>query len=268
MQNNEEKIEVRKVNFKSDKVDLRSDNVKYETNPFIVELKGKMFLQPRANTIVARGQKIVNTNTGEVIDEAVLLGRRKIVDKSQFAKLYASELSALYELSKPAQTVFLYLAKVMDYDNKAYLNAEKDCTKLGYKSGLSVMRGVKELINKDILAPAIMQGWYWLNPIIVCKGERFAIYTEFVIGKDGDEIKRSSNTELKIQGAKVMEALPEEVQDKVKYANNAPEMDSNNQYLPFPDQSPYPNKGETQEMWGLEEDEDETIPSNPKKPNF
>ena len=28
---------------------------RHEVNPFIVELKGKMFLQPRANTIIAKG---------------------------------------------------------------------------------------------------------------------------------------------------------------------------------------------------------------------
>jgi len=30
-----------------------------ETNPFILQLGGKMFIQPRANTIVAQGEAIV-----------------------------------------------------------------------------------------------------------------------------------------------------------------------------------------------------------------
>ena len=54
----------------------------FEVNPFMVELQGRMYLQPRANTIIAKGQSIINTDTGELIDEAVLLGRRKIVDSS------------------------------------------------------------------------------------------------------------------------------------------------------------------------------------------
>ena len=81
----------------------------------MVELKGRMYLQPRANTIVAKGQEIVDTTTGEVIQDSVLMGRRKIVDKSQFAKLYASEIGILFELSKPAINVFMHLTKVMDY---------------------------------------------------------------------------------------------------------------------------------------------------------
>lgn len=230
------------------KIDLRSQENKYETNPFVVELKGKMYLQPRADTIIAKGEAIVNTVTGEVIDEAVLIGKRKVVDKSQFAKIYASEVATLYGLSKPAQTVFLYLTKVMDYDNKSYINAERDCNKLGYNSGKSIIKGIKELIENSIIAPHIIPGFYWLNPTIVCKGERFAKYVEYVVGEDGEEIKVPSKTRLKVQGSKVFEALPEEVQDKMKYAGNAPTMDSNNDYLPFPDENPYNEEEEKQKQ--------------------
>ena len=95
------------------KKDLGSLEQRYETNPFIVELKGKMYLQPRANTIIAKGQSIVDTSTGEIIDESLLIGKRRIVDKSQFAKIYASEIGVLYDLSKTAQNVFLHLTKII-----------------------------------------------------------------------------------------------------------------------------------------------------------
>lgn len=206
-----------------DNLDLRSYDNKYETNPFILELKGKMFLQPRANTIIAKGQQIIDTNTGEIIEEAVLIGKRKIVDKSQFSKLYASEIGILYELSKPAQTVFLYLTKVMDYDNKSYINSEKDCKKIGYSTGLSVIKGLKELIKNDIIAPAVMPGWYWLNPKIVCKGERFAKYTEYVVGTPEEVM--SQEALLKKQGHSAFEQLPESVEKKVKKANQSPTID-------------------------------------------
>lgn len=206
-----------------DNLDLRSYDNKYETNPFILELKGKMFLQPRANTIIAKGQQIIDTNTGEIIEEAVLIGKRKIVDKSQFAKIYANDVGILYDLSKPAINVFLYLTKIMDYDNKAYINSEKDCKKIGYSTGLSVIKGLKELIKNDIIAPAIMPGWYWLNPKIVCKGERFAKYTEYVVGTPEEVM--SQEALLKKQGHSTFEQLPESVEKKVKKANQSPTID-------------------------------------------
>lgn len=224
---------------KEDKLVSLRDIEGSETNPFMVELKGKMYLQPRANTIIAKGQSIVNTETGEEIEESVLIGRRKIVDKSQFAKLYASEIGILYELSKAGQNVFLHLTKVMDYDNKAIFDYRKEYSKLGYTSEMQPLKGLRELITRNIIAPHSVSNIYWLNPTIVCKGERFAKYTEYVVGKDGEELKVSNNIKLKQQGVKVFETLPEEVQNKMMYAGNAPEMDSYNEYLPFPDNNPY-----------------------------
>lgn len=126
-----------KETFISEIMNKKKTNVslsdKFESNPFMVELKGKMFLQPRANMIIAKGESIMNTETGEVLKDNTLIGRRKIVDKSQFAKIYASEIGILYELSRTAQNVFLYLTKVMDYDNKAYFSYVNDLQKVGYK---------------------------------------------------------------------------------------------------------------------------------------
>ena len=108
-----------------------SEVEEFATNPFVLELKGKMYLQPRANTIVAKGQEIVDTTTGEVIQDDVLMGRRKVVDKSQFAKIYASEIGVFFGLTKPAINVFMYLAKIMDYDQRAYFDIYKDYKEVG-----------------------------------------------------------------------------------------------------------------------------------------
>lgn len=180
----------------------------------MVELKGKMYLQPKANAIIAKGQSIVDTSTGEVIDESIIIGRRKIVDKSQFAKLYASEIGILYELSKAGQNVFLYLSKIMDYDNKAYFNYNLHYNKLGYKSKTAPLKGLRELINRNIIAPHENIHNYWINPTILCKGERFAKYTEFVVGTDNEVLK--AENQLKSQIRNKMKALPEQVENKLK----------------------------------------------------
>lgn len=179
-------------------MDLRKKDNKFETNPFILDLKGKMYLQPRANTIVAKGEAILDTQTGEILkDETVLLGRRKTVDKSQFAKVYVSELGILMDLSKTAINVLIYLMGKMDYENKSYLNSE-DYVKLNYKSSLSVIKGLKELIKNSIIAPAVMPHYYWLNPMYICKGERFAIYTEYVT-KEYAEQERKENQKKQME---------------------------------------------------------------------
>lgn len=209
-------------------MDLRRKENRHENNPFIVELKGKMFLQPRANMIIAKGENIINTETGEVLKDNTLIGRRKVVDKSEFAKIYASEIAVLYELSKTAQNVFLYLTKVMDYNNKAILNSEAEYKKLGYKTPLSVTKGLKELVNRSIIAPHIINGLWWMNPTIVCKGERFAKYTEYLTE---EEAKREQEYLLKMQGKKFIDNMPEILSDKYSYASSKNGINSQNEEL-------------------------------------
>lgn len=165
-----------------EKVDMRRslENDRYDKNPFVLSLQGKMFLQPRANTVIARGKNIVDTETGEVYDDRVLIGRSKIVDKSQFAKIYASEVGLIYDLKKVSIKVFLYFGKIMDYSNMVIFNIEKDYKKLGYKTPKQVYSGIKELIKKGIIALHEVQGVYWVNPIVMSKGDRFATYTEYI----------------------------------------------------------------------------------------
>lgn len=195
-----------------------------ETNPFVVNLKGKMFLQPRANTIIAKGQSLIDTNTGELISDDVLMGRRKIVDKSQFAKIYASSVGELYTLSKAAVNVFVHLTKVMDYDNKALFDYMKEYEKVGYKTEVSPLKGLRELITRGIIYPHTINGIWWLNPTIVCKGERFAMYTEYVTKERHEaDKKKLAEKQMKEQGAWVYDSLDDETRGSIVAMNQAEE---------------------------------------------
>jgi hypothetical protein len=125
---------------------------------------------------------------------------------------------------------------VMDYENRAYFNYPKDYKKLGYKTHKSSLLGLRELITNNIIACDVRPHHYWLNPTIVCKGERFAMYTEFVIGKDGKQIK--AENQLKQQNKTLREALPEGVQDKLKKASASKPFNEDNS-LPFDKVNPY-----------------------------
>lgn len=195
-----------------------------EVNPFIVELKGKMFLQPRANTIIAKGQGLVDTNTGELISDDVLLGRRKIVDKSQFAKIYASEIGSIYTLSKAAINVFIHLTKVMDFENKAIFDYMKEYKKVGYKTEVSPLKGIRELITRGIIYPHLVNGIWWLNPSIVCKGERFAMYTEYVTKERHEaDMKKLAEKQMKEQGETTYNSLDSKTQHSLAKMNQAEE---------------------------------------------
>ena len=197
-----------------------------EVNPFIVELKGKMYLQPRANTIIAKGQSLVDTNTGEVISDDILMGRRKIVDKSQFSKIYASSIGEIYTLSKPAVNVFIHLTKVMDFENKALFDYMKEYQKLGYKTEVPPLKGLRELITRGLIYPHLISGIWWLNPTIVCKGERFAMYTEYVTKERHEaDMKKLAEKQLKEQAETSFNSLDSRTQHSLDCMNQAAEED-------------------------------------------
>ena len=83
------------------KLDLRK-NVGTLENPFYKELNGKMFVRPKINTVIAKGQQIINKESQEVLEDRVVMGKRIFVDKSQFAKIYVTEIADLINLSKKA----------------------------------------------------------------------------------------------------------------------------------------------------------------------
>lgn len=197
---------------------------KYDKNPFVFELKKKMFLQPRANTIIAKGETIFNSETGEVLKESVLIGRRKIVDKSQFAKIYANEIGILYELNKAGQNVFLYLLKVMNYENEAYFNYNTDYKQIKidkkrvYKTGRVCQNGLKELLARDIIARSHKPHHYWINPAIACKGERFAKYTEYIV-KEDDAYNTPKNA-IRASNQRFSNKVGESTKEKFKRGSN------------------------------------------------
>lgn len=159
--------------------------IKYETNPFIKELGGKMFIQPRANMIIGKSEALINKETGEILKDSAIIGRQKLVDKSQFAKIYIKNIGQMLELKANSIKVLMYLTNKMDYESKSFLNYNSQFKKVGYKSAVTVFNALRELIKNNVIAASIMPHFYWMNPMYICKGERFSIYTEYVVKEKG-----------------------------------------------------------------------------------
>ena len=133
--------------------------------------------------------------------------------------------------------VLMHLADVMEYNQRAFFNYSKSYKKIGCNSHKPTLIGIKELINHNIIAPAIMPHYYWINPTIICKGERFAIYTEYVNGDINAESVYKKQIHEKYKN------LPEEVRKKLEYTKDQKtDIDSENKYQQlsiFPDENPY-----------------------------
>ena len=208
-------------------LDLRTTHKGYQTNPFVLELKGKMYLQPKPNTIIARGEQIVDTTTGEVVEDSVLMGRRKVVDRSLFAKIYFYKIQEIFNLSKAAIKVLMYMAEHMGFDTMVILNAKQEAIQIGYKSQQAVQRGIKELLDCGIIAQGRVSGMYWMNPLYICKGERFAMYLEYTTKEyaaKSEERRAMIQDQLKEQAAHQMDGLDERTEHSIQAMDKREEL--------------------------------------------
>lgn len=199
----------------------------YEKNPFVVELKGSMYLQPKPNTIIARGEQIVDTTTGEVVEDSVLMGRRKVVDRSEFAKIYFRQIKAIFDLSPTALKVLMRISEKMGYDTMVLFNAKQEAPKLGYKTQQAIQRAIKELLDCGIIAQGYVASMYWVNPLYICKGERFAMYLEYTTKEyaaKSEERRAMIQDQLKEQAAHQMDGLDERTEHSIQAMDKREEL--------------------------------------------
>lgn len=170
-----------------DKLPKLGKQMKFETNPFYKKVGKKMYLRPRTNVVIGKRDALVDMETGEVRSETVL-AVKKVVDKSQFAKIYASEIGELFKLKRTSINVFIVMMAKMDYENRVYFkySDKKTFQDLGYKTGRPCLTGIKELIKFDIIARDVREHHYWLNPVIASKGERFSKFIQYELEKEGE----------------------------------------------------------------------------------
>jgi hypothetical protein len=134
----------------------------------------------------SQAKDLINSDTGEV--EAVsAIHQIQEVDDAQFVKLFAAGVKAMYELSPAATKVFTVVLGL--YEKEPMHNGFADCLALswvnggllGVQVGLSEStfnRGLRELVARRFLS-ARLPCVYWVNPALICKGNRVMLVNEF-----------------------------------------------------------------------------------------
>jgi hypothetical protein len=103
------------------------------------------------------------------------------VDEAQFTKLYVSELSALFDLTKPAIRVFAYLLTALRPNKDTILFIMDDCLEFTkYKSKKDVLSGLSCLIESKIIARSKQEFIYYINPLIFFNGNRITFAKSYI----------------------------------------------------------------------------------------
>ena len=135
------------------------------------------------------------------------------VDNAQFVKIFAAGAKAMYDLTISATRVFQVVVSI--YEKEPMSGGFSDCVYLSWVAGgpggvplpgLSESvwnRGMRELVDRKFLS-ARVPGVFWVNPALICKGDRVLLIKEYRRKKQGaDEAKREAleaNGQLRLGG--------------------------------------------------------------------
>ncbi|WP_299999575.1 hypothetical protein [uncultured Cedecea sp.] len=169
-------------------------------NPFCFDTELKIETRKK-NLTVSRGTELIERKDTSKSYFANIVHTQE-VDKEEFIKLYTSKIKAYFDLTKTAYKVFfIFLRIYQDAIGKDhfYLSCKKAMS-LAEKidhfalSESIFYRGVKELIEKRIIAKTNEKNWYFINPAIVFNGDRARFVSEIVKKKEVIEEQPESIT--------------------------------------------------------------------------
>lgn len=150
----------------------------YRTNPSIkIAMQGQKTGVKRISNPKGDEMIVSNSATGEIITGVNVGFHQNVkVDKTQFVKLYIQGVSAFVGLSKAGGRV---LEMVLAESGN---QVGKDTIFLSPRIALEVflipmatfMRGMKELLVKEILFEHIDENWYYININYIFNGDRLA----------------------------------------------------------------------------------------------
>ncbi|WP_407579526.1 hypothetical protein [Citrobacter koseri] len=195
-------------------------------NPFCFETEIKIETRKK-NLTVSRGTELIERKDTSKSYFANIVHTQE-VDKEEFIKLYTSQIKAYFDLTKTAYKVFfIFLRIYQDAIGKDhfYLSCKKAMS-LAEKIDHFVLsesifyRGIKELIEKRIIAKTNEKNWYFINPAIVFNGDRARFVSEIIKKKEAIEeqiesVVSNSGSNNNVKGKnKSIESVIEDVNSK------------------------------------------------------
>ena len=162
-------------------------------NPFCFDQEIKIKTKKK-NLTVFKGAELVEKDSSNNQNDTYFsnIVQTKEVDKEEFIKLYTSQVKAYFDLTKTAYKVFfIFLCFYQDSIGKDYVYLScKKAMNLSLKidhfelSESIFYRGIRELVDKKIIAKTNEKNWYFTNPAIVFNGDRARFINEIVKKKE------------------------------------------------------------------------------------
>ena len=184
---------------KKPRVRTKKENDKlteYKMNPFVFEKELKIETKTR-NLTVRKGTELVNKDNADESESYFSnIVQKKEVDKEEFIKLFTSQIKVYFDLTKTAHKIFLIILALYqkeigkDYVLLTCKKAQNIAKTLDFELSSPIFyRGIKELIEKKIIAKSVDKIVFYINPAVFFNGDRARFVTEVI--KKKEEIEKN-----------------------------------------------------------------------------
>ena len=168
----------------------------YKMNPFVFDKELKIETKTR-NLTVRKGTELVNKDNADESESYFSnIVQKKEVDKEEFIKLFTSQIKVYFDLTKTAHKIFLIILALYqkeigkDYVLLTCKKAQNVAKTLDFELSAPIFyRGIKELVEKKIIAKSVDKIVFYINPAIFFNGDRARFVTEVI--KKKEEIEKN-----------------------------------------------------------------------------
>jgi len=154
--------------------------------PWANELAATLVTRNKLQSVSAKGQSIIDSATGEISRLQAVQATRKVIDKTEFVKVYSNGIAAMFDLKLSAQKLFrvimdMYLSQKHTPDT--LIINEFSLAEFGYEYSRTTRSGaLNQLIAAEFIAPHSAQhGLFFINPNMFYKGDRMTIINEYAV---------------------------------------------------------------------------------------
>jgi hypothetical protein len=168
---------------------------KYSENPFlngtpVTQIAGRK----KKYSIASKNNHTITDRAGQVVGgvEHTIV---KVVDDTQFVKVFADGIVGIYDLNRPGGKVFRYLFdevqknKNIDKIYLYFMDAQEEPWSI---SKPVFFKGMAELLAKNFIARSSNPNMFYLNPAMIWNGDRFKFVQEY---------QRESTTKKQLKSA-------------------------------------------------------------------
>ncbi|MDO1451519.1 RepA protein [Rhodocytophaga aerolata] len=155
----------------------------FRENPFVEKAIQDIKIVKKTQVIRPKNKdeiQLIVSSAGDVEGHSAFM-RYIEVDEEKFTKLYLSQFTSFWELSKAAIRVFGYIISILKpKQDEFFLEMNRCLEYTKYKHPKDVLSGIANLIECGIVARSDSHFKYFINPLVIFNGDRVTFAKTYI----------------------------------------------------------------------------------------